>query len=84
MIVQETQRGSRSDSVSIQVGKHLLTSLQSDIQKEDYRNRFITQIGVLLQRLSNGRLAMLTVVDDKFGTHWNTQRADASFCRGVT
>ena len=70
--------------MSVQIGKHLLTPFQPDIQKEDDGDGFITQIGVLVQSRLDRRPAMLPVVDDKPGRHRDPQRPDTPFGAGVT
>src|SRR5688572_900182 len=69
MIVEEAERPARAYGVSIQVGKHLLTSLKTAINKKHYRNSLIAKPWFLTNRLFDCCPAVLTIVDNESRPH---------------
>ena len=63
------------DRMSIEVGEHLLTSVQPDVKEQHDCDAFVAQVRVLDKRLLYGGAAMLSIVDDELGGHRNRERA---------
>src|SRR5687767_964888 len=80
MIVEQTQRATGTNRVTVEVGEHLLAALQADIQEKDYRDGFIGQFWLLIERGEYGRPTVLTIVNNKLGLHWDFQHTK-SFLR---
>jgi len=59
----------------VEVSKHLLAPLKSLVFIKDNRNRFFFQALVFGNRCLNGRLSMLSIVDQEGSGHIDFQKA---------
>ncbi len=76
MIIEKAQRTAGANGIAIEVGKHLLASLQADIKEEHHGDGLMSQFRALFECFDYGSPAMLTVVDYEVCIHGNPQQAE--------
>jgi len=78
VVIQDTERFRGADCIAVQVGKHLLTTLQAEIKKEHNGDAFIPKLRLLAKRQVDCGPSVLSIIDDETGRHRNTQHTDTA------
>lgn len=67
MVVENVERPSRTNGVTIQVCKHLLAAFQSGVRIHHDRDVLVSKLWMFSQHCLQSRQAMLSVVHEKPG-----------------
>src|SRR5262249_18695538 len=83
MIVEQAKRPARANGVSVKVCKHLLTTRETNIEKEHDGNGLISQFRLLIEGSEDRGAAVLPIINDEFRVHRNLECPETVLTGGL-